>query len=474
MKNDENVKEIFLSKKSLPEEFSEREELLFSYFQAFLPTSNLVNDKEWQVLLERPYSWDYYVDPLLEKNTDDYGVSNASTVFKFNSVEENYFLCFNDCWTYYSWSLWYRLFCLYNEKPKRLKIIHADAHTDFMTSLLFSDTKNNLCSYWNNNPISCSNPNTIRDSILNGSVHIGNFFAPFLFEMSKLDIEVHVYHLVPKEVDIKIPDGPLYISKEKDSILCPGLSLLNIVSDTKVTREKECCFYKQVLDISEIELEKDDVTLLHLDMDYFNNRFDGDSNWLSRESIYNPSLSIVKRKIKDLFAKLEAKLDGNSIENTTIAFSPGFFPSELWKSSLETIDEAFSSFLTSKTHRLMRVESQVELVEGKGSKDKGGGKYGHYWHIFFKGKKAGKIFINRINEEPFGEHASIQIFLNKSSQNKGVGSIAYRMACENSQYNKVIAHMRKSNIASKKAAINAGFKEAVDFKLRQRAMIWER
>lgn len=82
----------------------------------------------------------------------------------------------------------------------------------------------------------------------------------------------------------------------------------------------------------------------------------------------------------------------------------------------------------------------------------------YYWRIRLNGISAGKVFINWINEAPYGEHASIQIFLNKAHQGRGIGPVAYRQACELSGYEVVYAHMRKSNIASQKAAVRAGFK----------------
>lgn len=75
------------------------------------------------------------------------------------------------------------------------------------------------------------------------------------------------------------------------------------------------------------------------------------------------------------------------------------------------------------------------------------------------GKRAGSIFINLIDDPHLGPHASIQIHLNRASQGKGVGRIAYKRACEESQYALIYAHMSKKNIASRRAAEAAGFLE---------------
>lgn len=85
---------------------------------------------------------------------------------------------------------------------------------------------------------------------------------------------------------------------------------------------------------------------------------------------------------------------------------------------------------------------------------------------------AGKVFINYIEDEDIGNHASIQIFLNKASQGKHVGRHAYSMACELSQYDEVYAHMAKKNIASRKAAKAAGFEVYSD--VGQLIMKWTR
>lgn len=102
----------------------------------------------------------------------------------------------------------------------------------------------------------------------------------------------------------------------------------------------------------------------------------------------------------------------------------------------------------------------VELVRAKGGKDRGGGPGGEAWVIEVAGKRAGTVFVNLIDEAPLGRHASVQIFLNKPSQGRGIGRVGYRLACERSAYNEIYAHMRKSNVASRRAAEEAGFIDA--------------
>ena len=105
---------------------------------------------------------------------------------------------------------------------------------------------------------------------------------------------------------------------------------------------------------------------------------------------------------------------------------------------------------------------------------KGAGPGGQKWRIDYQGKRAGEVFVNVIDDEQLGRHASIQIFLNLKSQGLGIGRIAYRKACELSQHAVIYAHMRKSNLASRKAAEAAGFKDATPTGAIQLVLRWER
>ncbi|QXZ82305.1 GNAT family N-acetyltransferase (plasmid) [Rhizobium sp. L51/94] len=119
-------------------------------------------------------------------------------------------------------------------------------------------------------------------------------------------------------------------------------------------------------------------------------------------------------------------------------------------------------------------EDEVELVPAKGTKGRGGGVDGEAWHIKLGGKRAGQVFINLIDEAPIGKHASIQIYLNLTSQGRGIGSLCYRWACERSKYVVIYAHMQKSNIASTRAAEKAGFIDETSVRERQKLMVWRR
>src|SRR3546814_1831606 len=70
--------------------------------------------------------------------------------------------------------------------------------------------------------------------------------------------------------------------------------------------------------------------LLHIDMDYFCNRFDGDTDWRTRPHSLDANLDIILSKIDEMAAALRQTGIGRRIEDVVIAYSPGFFPAEFW------------------------------------------------------------------------------------------------------------------------------------------------
>lgn len=116
----------------------------------------------------------------------------------------------------------------------------------------------------------------------------------------------------------------------------------------------------------------------------------------------------------------------------------------------------------------------IVLIRTLGTLDKGGGAGGEAWIIIADGKRAGTAYINMVDDTVRGLHPSFHIFLNRPSQGRQIGRIAYERGCALSQYDVVYAHMRKSNTASRKAAEYAGFTEVTTQNDSQLVMVWYR
>lgn len=135
---------------------------------------------------------------------------------------------------------------------------------------------------------------------------------------------------------------------------------------------------------------------------------------------------------------------------------------------------AFRAAPVKQRRRDPALAEDVQLVATKGTKGRGGGPDGESWRIEYRGRRAGQVFINLIDQPPLGLHASIQIYLNQLSQGRGIGKVGYARACAASRFNTIYAHMRKSNLASAGAAAAAGFTDATTVDAQQKLMVWRR
>jgi|SRR6185437_14293390 len=99
-------------------------------------------------------------------------------------------------------------------------------------------------------------------------------------------------------------------------------------------------------------------------------------------------------------------------------------------------------------------ESQVSVEKMASKKFEG-------WRIKLEGTVCGHVkFIPRV-DEIFKRHVTVDIQIPKPQQGRHIGRYALQKAVVASGCSLFVAHLRKSNIASKKVLLAAGFKEVV-------------
>lgn len=78
---------------------------------------------------------------------------------------------------------------------------------------------------------------------------------------------------------------------------------------------------------------------LHFDLDYFNNRFDGNSRWREDSSArsFDPRLTKQKQHLKRVVQGIKQKNLQDRIIDTSTGISPGFFLAEFWQPLVDEI-----------------------------------------------------------------------------------------------------------------------------------------
>ena len=164
---------------------------------------------------------------------------------------------------------------------------------------------------------------------------MGSFVVPFLGYGPAIDFR----HLCASASQDRVVCSTLAPVSLSDSLLAcghsrPAVELRPV--ETKDDRESN-----RYLGTSNLHLwlgkVSDDAVLLHVDMDYFNNRYDGDSDRANGNYKYDPPLDDVISRIDSLFSVMEESGITQRICDCSISLSPGFFPAEFWEPSLNRI-----------------------------------------------------------------------------------------------------------------------------------------
>jgi hypothetical protein len=457
----------------LPGGRREREQVFREYIEDRVPDATRDGDM-WAIRLLSPPRADYYIDPRLREGLAWWSQFAGPVLIRDIPYALRRRLgvqvSLSDAWTIASWS---RLLATSAIRGAQLVVLHADDHEDLMSPLLVV-RNSGLIDLVSGKPVQVDHPATIEAAVRSGAIGMGSFMVPML----AAGHEVHIRHLRYPKSEESVPGHyRLILAYEPDALLGAGepRPIAQIVEpDTSLQPGQAIAgsyTLTEKLGVWLADIPADTHLLLHVDCDYFNNRYDGDSDWRGHTRIHDPSEKQVQHRVEELCDAVRSL--AKRPDDVTIALSPGFFPGEYWQRTVETLLRAVA------TRRRPQPGSPaapiaVRLEPGKGSLGRGGGRNGKFWHVYNGDRRAGSVWINRVDDKELGEHASLAIELNESSRGRGIGRRAYCLAAEVSEHDEIWLHMRRSNIASRKAAEHAGFVVVDVPGSRQLVMRWRR
>lgn len=279
-------------------------------------------DGEWQLELGWPSEVERHVDLQIKSHLiswEGIGLAELATARRRSG---RVLTSLYDTWTLLAWSEWVeRVQPVHNE---RITILHIDDHRDLMSPRLAIE-EGGLVDLITSKPFNIRNSNSVRAACESGAVGMGSFLTPFLFEFTHCDVR----HLCQPPKIQGTFDWSYRAAAEKDDLLrCdadrPAISLVESPRSGPGHYRATNSLDDWLADIASGPI------LLHVDMDYFNNRYDGDGDWMDRMGRHDPSLEAVLAHIDEVSATMDRFGLIDRIENAAVAFSPGFFPSEMW------------------------------------------------------------------------------------------------------------------------------------------------
>ena len=244
-------------------------------------------------------------------------------------IRKNGLLCFDDQWSCLAWS------GLYAQQSERLALptvlLHVDSHADLQPPRIV-EIDGHLRNVLTGSFVSLQNPASVLEAILTGAVDIASFIPLLAHSLPDLTIRHLTPHkssatrepavlYLPASPRFGVDEGPLFQNRAMQT----SATKATIVERIATTSCEEWCG----------EIPRDANVLLHVDLDYFNNRYRGGAPG----ERHDPTLSDMRIAGSDMLRALRRCLHTGQVANVTVAFSPGFFPSCYWSFGQDIVDE---------------------------------------------------------------------------------------------------------------------------------------
>jgi hypothetical protein len=281
-------------------------------------------DDCWELELAWPDAAERHVDPALDAGLKLWDSIARSEMATARRRSGRVLRALYDTWTLHSWSEWHAKSPL--REGDMLTILHIDDHRDLMPPRLFRRGDRWV------DPIAgrdfeFDKPESVRSAVESGAVGMGSFLTPVLHRFPEADVR----QLTQAPKVRSTTDRLIELTVCYDNLLEPGAERPAVSIETAVEGVGPGRY--RITDDPErwVENTRPGPILLHVDMDYFNNRYDGDGDWQGRPDVLDPPRSLVLSQIDRITETLRVAGLVERIADAVIAYSPGFFPAELWE-----------------------------------------------------------------------------------------------------------------------------------------------
>jgi hypothetical protein len=333
---------LLLPRDRLPDDPVARAYRLNKIFPDHAAQSVLCDDR-WAVRMQRPREPARLVDERIREGLASWepGGLELADIPRAVRREPGFQLSLYDSWSLWAWSRW--LAGGRGDRPDQVVILHVDQHDDLASPHLWASPTYGWIDALTGLPARVDTPAEIADAIASGAVGIASWLLPFLFAVRR----VHMRHLRAtvrrasvvgdyRLVRITTPDPDLDPTARRPAVTPVETDATNLPEppvDLRVT----CDIGAFLQDLPDAPI------LLHIDCDYFNNRYDGNSDWRQHGIHHDPPWLQIEHSIEALFAAIVAAGAIDRVVDITVALSPGFFPAEFWAGTVRRLRQHISA-----------------------------------------------------------------------------------------------------------------------------------
>lgn len=317
-----------LPRNMLPDDPHARHGRLRDYFCDKDATA-VLDGGEWVLSLAWPGGSERHVDQRIGMALRDWGGIGLEQMVLAHRQSGLTTTALYDTWTLVAWSRWVAETRL--TSGDRLTILHVDDHRDLGAPRL-ALTEVGMTDMLTGRAFDVRDPDAVLSACASGAVGMGSFMTPFLHAFPNCD--VRQLGQAPKVTSTT--DHVVEIVTTSDDMLDPGRSRPAIrLREDRGTGPGR---YRITADLDDwLEGLQPGPILLHVDMDYFNNRYDGDIDWPDRHPRHDPPLGEVIERIDMVAQAMRTAGVLPRIAASVVAYSPGFFPAEFWREADERL-----------------------------------------------------------------------------------------------------------------------------------------
>ncbi|WP_286789112.1 MULTISPECIES: hypothetical protein [unclassified Pseudomonas] len=286
---------------------------------------------QWILSLQWSDDPDRYVDPRLNEGLAWWGGGlKCKEMAGARKRRGKVLLSLNDTWTLESWSEWLAK----QTESRDIIVLHVDDHKDLGSPRVFLQ-EDGWIDPIQGSAVNLAQPDSVTSAIHSGAFGMGSFLTPFLHHYP----DTEVRHLCQGPKCTKTIDALIRLEVVSDCLLDPSAlrPSVRLEIDKNGVGKGRYRFTDNLETWLEGVTDSNAAILLHIDMDYFCNRYDGDSDHVELPGPLNSSLPNILIRIDELTGALRRSRLTHRLADIVIAFSPGFFPAEFWADSCDRL-----------------------------------------------------------------------------------------------------------------------------------------
>ena len=308
---------IIIPKKVLPLNSDKAIELIFDYFNGF--DIEITETSDSFHVSSKANQYTYCED--ISSGLSFLGISEKE-ISTYCPIVRNTALCLSENWLPYALL---KLQQHIGSIGDDLTIIHVDDHQDLMSPFI-SIQNGSYFDMIRGKEIMLRDMGSLKEAVQSGAITIGSMLSAIIYPVKRSNI-IHIKQGAEQS---------LYaISKETfHDVMLPCYGDRICITKKDYSNNEQFYFLTDNWGEAEKRVSSDTTCVLHIDMDYFNNRYNASTDWKNNPYRLDTPFLKQKKLIDDLVDAVSRIHHRSQIKFLLVGISPSFYPVEFWKDGL--------------------------------------------------------------------------------------------------------------------------------------------